>query len=341
MKPTDFSRYLSDYLTRYLPTECGVSPNTVQSYSTTFVLFLRFIKEEENLQPDKLSLKDINKRRVIGFLAWLEKNRRCSASTRNARLSTLHSFFKFIQYRDVKGMHVWQDILSVRFKKAKSPEMAYLTSTAIRSLLGQPDTTTKRGRRDMALLGLLYDSAARVQELADLTPADFRFDGATSTVKLKGKGSKSRIVPLSENQVRNLLHYMEEHNLLEPHASAYPLFPNAHNNKLSRMAILAIVKKYAAMARAIDPTGIPENIGCHSLRHSKAMHMLEANINLVYIRDFLGHTTTTTTEIYARASAKMKMEALRKMNPSIVLEGKTTWQKDGDLLEWLKTLAKS
>jgi len=190
-------------------------------------------------------------------------------------------------------------------------------------------------------LGLLYDSAARVQELADLTPTDFRFDGATSTVKLKGKGSKSRIVPLSENQVRNLLQYMEEHNLFEPHASAYPLFPNAHNNKLSRMAILAIVKKYAAMARAIDPTGIPENIGCHSLRHSKAMHMLEANINLVYIRDFLGHTTTTTTEIYARASAKMKMEALRKMNPSIVLEGKTTWQKDGDLLEWLKTLAKS
>jgi len=134
---------------------------------------------------------------------------------------------------------------------------------------------------------------------------------------------------------------MEEYKLLEPYASAYPLFPNAQNNKLSRMAILAIVKKYATMARAGDPTGIPENIGCHSLRHSKAMHMLEAGINLVYIRDFLGHATTSTTEIYARASAKLKMEALRKMNPSIVLEGKTTWQKDGDLLEWLKTLAKS
>lgn len=341
MKPTDFSRYLSDYLTQYLPIECGVSPNTVQSYSITFVLFLRFVKEEENLQPDKLCLKDINKRRVIGFLAWLEKNRSCNASTRNARLSTLHSFFKFIQYRDVKGMHVWQDILSIRFKKAKSPEMSYIASSAIRSLLGQPDTTTKRGRRDMALLGLLYDSAARVQELADLTPADFRFDGSTSTVKLKGKGSKSRIVPLSENQVRNLLRYMEENKLLEPYASAYPLFPNAHNNKLSRMAILAIVKKYAAMARATDPAGIPENIGCHSLRHSKAMHMLEANINLVYIRDFLGHASTTTTEIYARASAKLKMEALRKMNPSIVIDGKTTWQKDEELLGWLKTLAKS
>ena len=107
------------------------------------------------------------------------------------------------------------------------------------------------------------------------------------------------------------------------------------------MAILAIVKKYAAMARVGDPAGIPENIGCHSLRHSKAMHMLEANINLVYIRDFLGHATTTTTEIYARASAKMKIEALRKMNPSIVIDGKTTWQKDEELLGWLKALAKS
>jgi integrase/recombinase XerD len=341
MNPTDFSKYLTDYLTRYLPDECGVSPHTVQSYSTTFVLLLRYMKEEENLPPAKLCLKDIAKQRVINFLEWIEKDRKCGASTRNARLATLHSFFKFIQYRDVKGMHLWQDILSIRFKKAKSPEMSYLTAVAMKSLLAQPDTATRKGRRDLALLGLLYDSGARVQELADLTPADFRLEGATPTVKLKGKGSKSRIVPLSENQVKNLLRYMEEHHLFAPHAGAYPLFPNPHNNKLSRMALLAIVKKYASMARAKDPSNIPEDIGCHSLRHSKAMHMLEANINLVYIRDFLGHSTTSTTEIYARASAQKKMEALRKVNPSIVTDGKTTWQKDGELLEWLKALAKT
>ncbi len=125
MKPTDFSRYLSDYLTRYLPAECGVSPNTVQSYSTTFVLFLlRFIKQEENLQPDKLCLKDINKN--VGLSIFLHGWKRIADVTpqlaMHGCLPCTRSALKFIQYRDVKGMRVWQDILSIRFKKAKSPE---------------------------------------------------------------------------------------------------------------------------------------------------------------------------------------------------------------------------
>lgn len=336
MKATDFSRYLSDYLTQYLPVECGVSSNTVKTYSITFAILLRYLKAEEGLSPDRLCLKDITKARVIAFLDWLQQERNCSASTRNARLATLHSFFRYIQYRDMQGMQVWQEILSIRFKKTTSPEMAYLTTGAMKLLLMQPDITTRRGRRDLALLGLLYDSAARVQELADLTPSDFRFE-ATTTVRLKGKGNKSRVVPLSESQVKNLMNYMQEHQLLEPYANVYPLFSNPHNGKLSRAAILGIVKKYTAMARRVNPA-IPEGISCHSFRHSKAMHMLEADINLVYIRDFLGHSSTTTTEIYARASTQKKLEALKKINSSIVTDRKTSWQKDGELLGWLKEM---
>ncbi len=337
MKATDFSRYLSDYLTQYLPVECGTSPNTVKTYSVTFTILLRYLKEEEGLSPDRLCLKDITKARVTAFLDWLEQERNCGASTRNARLATLHSFFKYIQYRDMQGMQVWQEILSIRFKKSASPEMAYLTTEAMKLLLMQPDISTRSGRRDLALLGLLYDSAARVQELADLTPSDLRFEGIT-TVRLKGKGNKSRIVPLSESQVKNLMRYMQEHQLFEPYANVYPLFSNPHNGKLSRAAILGIVKKYTEMVRVVNPAAIPEGIGCHSFRHSKAMHMLEADINLVYIRDFLGHSSTTTTEIYARASTQKKLEALKKINPSIVTNRKTSWQKDGELLGWLKEM---
>lgn len=337
MKPTDFSKYLTDYLTQYLLNECGASPNTMQTYSVTFTILLKYMKLEEGISPDKLCLKDITKQRITSFLEWIETDRKCSASTRNARLATLHSFFKFIQYRDMKGMNIWQDILSIRFKKCASPDMSYLIADAMKLLLRQPDVGTRIGRRDLALLGLMYDSAARVQEIADLTPSDFRFEG-TATVKLKGKGSKSRIVPLSENQVRNLVRYMQENQLLEPHAGVHPLFGNPQNGKLSRVAILGIVKKYAAMARLKNPSIIPDGIGCHSFRHSKAMHMLEADINLVYIRDFLGHSSITTTEVYARASAQKKMEALKKINPSIVTDRKTSWQKDGNLLNWLKEL---
>jgi integrase/recombinase XerD len=337
MKTTDFSKYLTDYLAHYLPNECGASPNTIQTYSITFTIFLRYMKAEEGISPDRLCLKDITKQRVIDFLKWIENDRKCSVSTRNARLATLHSFFKYIQYRDVKGMKVWQEILSVRFKKCATPEISYLTADAMKLLLMQPDTSTRIGRRDLALLGLMYDNGARVQEIADLTPSDFTFEG-TTTVRLKGKGRKSRIVPLSENQVRNLMRYMQEKHLFEPHVSNYPLFGNPHNNKLSRVAILSIVKKYAAMAHLKDPAIEPDNIGCHSFRHTKAMHMLEAGINLIYIRDFLGHSSITTTEIYARTNAKKKMEALRKIDPSIVTDRKTSWQKDGKLLSWLKEL---
>lgn len=337
MKPKDFSKYLSDYLTQYLPVECGVSPNTVKTYSVAFTVLLRYLRDEEGITPERLCLKDLTKARIIAFLDWLQSDRNCSTTTRNARLATLHSFFRYIQYRDMEGIVRWQEILSIRFKKCSSPEMAYLPSQAVKLLLSQPDISIRSGRRDLALLGLLYDSAARVQELADLTPSDFRFEGIT-TVRLKGKGNKSRIVPLSENQVRNLKCYMQERGLFESHANVYPLFSNPQNGKLSRAAILGIVKKYAAIARKADPVIIPEGIGCHSLRHSKAMHMLEADINLVYIRDFLGHSSTTTTEVYARTSAQKKLEALQKVNPSIVTERKTSWQKDGELLGWLKEM---
>lgn len=337
MKITDFSKYLSDYLSQYLPIECGLSPNTIKTYSITFTILLGYLKSEEGLTPDRLCLKNISKARIIAFLDWLQTKRNCSTSSRNARLATLHSFFKYIQYRDMKGMQIWQEILSIRFKKCEAPEMAYLTADAMKLFLMQPDVGTKIGRRDLALLGLLYDSAARVQELADLTPSDFRFEDVT-TVKLKGKGKKSRIVPLSENQVKNLQRYMQEHQLFEPYANVYPLFSNPQNSKLSRAAILGIVKKYVEKCHVISPTMIPRGIGCHSLRHSKAMHMLEADINLIYIRDFLGHSSTTTTEVYARASAQKKLEALQKVNPSIVTNRKTSWQKDGALLSWLKEI---
>ena len=337
MKATDFANALTDFLGHYLTVECGYSTNTVATYSYTFSLFIEYMETVELVRPEKLSLGEVTKDRVIGFLSWIETERKCSPSTRNARLGALHSFFSYLQYRNVAGMAKWQDILSIRTKKSKVPEMAYLTIEGLKLILKQPDLRTRKGRRDFVLLGLLYDSGCRVQELIDLTPSCFRFD-ETPTVRLLGKGNKARIVPLSGMQVANLRQYMAEERLDAPESQCHPLFPNPQGNKMSRMAVLNVVKKYQAMARAVSPELIPENIGCHSLRHSKAMHMLDAEINLVYIRDFLGHVSTTTTEVYARASEKMKQKALSKLNPGIVQEGKTSWQNNKELLSYLKSL---
>ena len=337
MKPTDFSKYLTDFFGTYLPIECGVSQNTILTYSYTFSLLIEFLKEQEFINPQRVTLADITKERIINFLQWLEEDRHCSVSTRNARLSAIRSFYSYLQYRDVKGMFRYHEIMSIRKKKTAAPEMAYLTIDGIKLILSQPDLKTRYGRRDFVLLSLLYDSGARVQELIDLTPPNIEFND-TATVKLCGKGNKARIVPLSKQQASNLKKYMYDEGLMKEDRHCVPIFCNFHGEKLSRVAVLNIVKKYAEIARKKSPDLIPENLGCHSFRHSKAMHLLEADINLVYIRDFLGHVSTTTTEIYARASEKKKLEALSRVNPGIIKEGKTTWQKDKSLLGYLKDL---
>lgn len=337
MKQTDFARHLTDFIGKYLTVECGVAANTIKTYSFTFMLLLQFYNEQLFIKPDNLTLSEITKKRIIDFLSWLENDRGCSPSTRNNRLAAIHSFFNYLQYRNVEGLSKWQEILSIKRKKSAMPEMSYLTIEGIKLLLRQPDLTTRIGRRDFALLGLLYDSGCRVQELIDLTPASIRED-STVTVRLVGKGRKVRIVPLSKTEASNLMTYMKEMGLDRPENISDPLFANPQGNKLSRMSVLNIVKKYVRMAHEKDCDLIPEDIGCHSFRHSKAMHMLEADINLVYIRDFLGHSSTTTTEVYARASEKMKSEALQKLDNTIVREGKSSWQKNKELMAYLKGL---
>lgn len=337
MRQTDFARHLTDFLGKYLTEECGYSHNTVKTYSFTFSLLLEYIRTSTGVKPEKVTLSLISKKTVLGFLRWLEEERGSSAATRNARLAAVHSFVNYLQYRNVGGIAVWQDIMSIKRKKTSGDAMEYLTIEGLRLVLQQPDLKTRHGRRDLALLGLLYDSGCRVQELISLTPSDLN-EGNPHTIRLCGKGRKVRTVPLSPMQVKNLKAYMCENGLDERHRQNHPLFPNPQGNPMSRMAVLNIVKKYTSMARVKAPELIPDNIGCHSMRHSKAMHMLEAEVNLVYIRDFLGHSSTTTTEVYARASDKLKEKALAKLDPSIVQEGRTSWQKNKELLSFLKDL---
>jgi len=216
--------------------------------------------------------------------------------------------------------------------------MTYLTLDGIELLLKQPDQSTPKGKRNLAMLSLMYDSGARVQEVIDLTPSSLNFN-RPYTIRIAGKGNKKRIVPLMENQVEILKDYMICNRLLEPYASTYPLFSNARMEKLSRMGITLILKKYADMARSEDPSLMPSNITPHVLRHSKAMHLLQAGVNLVYIRDFLGHTAVSTTEIYARADSKSKREAIEKAYISVSkgdYKRDALWLKDAELLNWLK-----
>lgn len=336
MKPTDFSKQLTDYLSKYLPGERGLSYNTISSYKFTFILFISFMELQKKIKVSKMELQDITKERVVEFLDWLQSDRKCSAATRNVRLAALHSFFRFLQYQLPENLSEWQRILSVKEKKSKKETINYLSVDGIKLLLEQPNTSTYKGRRDLAMLALMYDCAARVQEIIDLKPSSIRLN-KPFTIKIVGKGNKARIVPLMDQEIVHLQGYMKENDLLEIHSGNDPLFYNSRKEKLTRAGVNSILLKYVCMARQKDIGLIPDKISCHSLRHSKAMHLLQAGVNLVYIRDFLGHESVTTTEIYARVDSKQKREAIEKAYVGIIKKETPSWMTNDNLLEWLKS----
>lgn len=336
MKPTDFAQHIFIFLSRHLPNQKGISKNTISSYRDTFVLFLRFVEQTKKMTRNRLTIKFITREVVIEFLDWLQEVRGVSNSTCNARLAAIHSFFNYLQYEDLENIYECQRIKSIKYKRQENKSINYLSVDGIKLLLKQPDITTSKGKRDLVLLSLMYDSGIRVQEAIDLTPSAINIQ-KQSTVRVVGKGNKTRLIPLLNAQVKNLILYLNELGLDKPHAGDYPLFNNGRNEKLTRAGVSYILKKYAAMARKENPVLIPETISPHSLRHSKAMHLLQAGVPLIYIRDILGHVSVQTTEVYARIDTKHKFEILKNTYVDLVPEGeKAKWQNN-DILTWLKS----
>lgn len=252
-------------MVKYLVGERGCSINTINAYRDSISLFLIFMRDTYNLKADYIDFKDITQERIISFLEWLETERKCSVSTRNARLAALHAFFRFLLYKCPYYMNEWQRILSIKIKKSSKATVVYLTSEGMKLLLAQPDTSTIKGRRDLTLLSIMYECAGRVQEIADLVPARINF-GKPTLLRITGKGNKTRLVPLSAQGTKSLKIYMEENGLLDGKANDYPLFNNGRGDKLTRMGITSIVKKYAASARKKSLTLIPSKLSPHSLR---------------------------------------------------------------------------
>jgi len=340
METTDFAKYLTKFFSDYLVGERGASSHTIRSYSNTFTHLLAFMDEIEHVNADSLWLDHFDRNSVLRFLDWLQTSRQCSNATRNQRLAALHSFFKYMQYEDVKRMARWQEILSIKVKRHERKSVHYLTVEGIKLLLEQIPTGDPTGRRNLALISLMYDSGARVQEIINLSPSSLRM-AKPACLTLFGKGNKKRIVPLQDNQVILLQGYMRE-NSLDVHANNQrPLFANNRGGRLTNAGITYILNLYAEMARKINPDLIPQ-ISPHTLRHSKAMHLLQAGVNLVYIRDMLGHVSIQTTEIYARADSKQKREALEAAYIDIIPNTGEhgLWNKNSSLKTWLKNLSK-
>ena len=335
MKKTDFTKALTSYFSTYLPETCGVSPNTCNSYRDAFKLLLLYFQEEKRVPANSIELRMLSRNLVSDFLDWLEVQRKVSATTRNQRLAAMKAFAHYVQYRNPEHLENCTDIIAMRPKKHEKPVIPFLTEEELKALLAKPDPSTRHGLRDLTLLSLLYESGARVQEITDLKLKDIRLTNP-AMVTLTGKGRKARQVPLMKETCKLLDAYIRNFNLnSEPLTS--PLFFNQKGQALSRYGITYILKKYVSQVELESDT---RKISPHVLRHTKAMHLLRAGVNMIYIRDFLGHVDISTTEVYARIDAEMKRKIFEEKVPNFTPNTTMPWEEDKDLLQWLTQFGK-
>ena len=313
MNKPDFADYVHTFFLKYLPLQRGLSKNTISSYSYAVMLFYDYCATVKCIRQDKLVFAKINKALVEDFCIWLETEKHNSASTRNQRLAAIHALFLYIQTEAIEQTALCRDILEIPTKKTVTMPPTYLTVEETTLLFAMPDTHCKQGRRDLALLLLLYDSGARAQELIDLCAGDITFSKET-TVKLFGKGGKTRIVPIMPETSKILQGYMKEYKIEQFNQ---PLFVNRSNAKLTDMGITYILKKYIALAKEANPQMFKDRASPHMMRRTKGSHLIQGGVNIYYVRDFLGHASVVTTERYAKNNPEVIRKAIEKASECV------------------------
>lgn len=336
-KPSDFAKELCRYFKVYLTSQRGCSPETIATYRQAFILFLEFMEKAQGKKPERIEMADFTIGTVNSYLDWLEKEKACSTSTRNLRLAVLRSFASFIRYDYPSHLEECMKVLSIKAKKNAKGDMVYLKLDGVKLLLEQPDLQTQSGRRDYLMMALMYSTGMRVSEVIGIRVKDLALS-EPRTLKIYGKGSKVRFVPILKYVVKPLKAYLKETGLDSNDRMNELLFLNHLGTQFTRQGISHIISKYADMARTKEPRLIPESIGCHSIRHSTAMSLVNSGVDLIYIRDLLGHASVQTTEVYARADSEAKRKAIEAVAKDFVPNEHASWETEKSIMKWLQEL---
>ena len=334
--PNDLARALRAFFADHLPRVRGTSPHTIRSYRDSLVLLLRFVATRSQQSVIELDLDDLGPQPILAFLQHLELDRRNSVATRNVRLAAIHAFFRYCAMEHPARLAHCQRVLAVPFKRTGSRPVEYLEHEEIEAILGAVDRDTVDGRRDYALLATMFNTGARVQETVALCVADLRLD-APAQVRLHGKGRKERVCPLWPQTADLLRALMAERGReLQPDE---PVFRNHRGMRLTRFGIRYLLQKYCTRAQASVPALRTKRLHPHSMRHSTAVHLLRAGVDIVTISQWLGHASVTTTHRYATVDLDMKRQALAKARPTArAATGPAPWRTDASVLEWLEAL---
>jgi integrase/recombinase XerD len=322
---------LQRFFTDRLMTQKHASSHTIASYRDAWRLLLGYAQQKTGTPPWKLQIGQLDTELITAFLRHLEHDRGNSERTRNARLAAIHSLFRYAALHAPEDAHTIQQVLAMDGSRITTGPICWLTSTESKALLAVPDRTTRIGRRDYAMLLILLRTGLRVSELTGLTRADVHL-GTGAHIRSLGKGRKARSTPLDPPTAAVLNEWLTETG----GTPADPLFPNRHGQPLSRDTVAARISKYRKTAAAACPTLLGKTISPHTLRHSNAMALHQAGVDIAVLALWLGHSSTKSTDIYIHADIESKEQALAHTAPPDVTPGR--YKPPDPLLAFLESL---
>lgn len=313
---TEVISLLEKFFTEYLPHVKGLQQNSITSYQYAFQLLFRYLDDVKGLRPEKVTFNDLGGKTIEEFLLYLEQERGCSIRTRNLRRAAIVTFAKFASKRAFSAtLPFYSEAVNLPKKRVpKNPNFKHFTKEEISILLKTPNSSRTIGQRDVTILSLLYASGARAQELCDITLGSITL-GSPTKIRLIGKGPKTRVVTIPDTCTAILKEYLRSRNLnvTSPETKDLNLFSSQTNEHMSISCVEEIVKKYLVQAKKQYPhLFMEENYTPHSFRHSIAVHMLEAGESLIAIKAFLGHSSITSTTIYAQVTPELASKYLNE-----------------------------
>jgi site-specific recombinase XerD len=319
------------FLLEHLVLERNLARNTQRSYRDTLALLLPFVSTQCHTPIDRLRINDLSPTRVRQFLAHLEQERHCTVATRNQRLGALHTLARFIALHSPQHVAWCGEIRAIPVKKTPMPAVGYLEKPEMEALLQAPNQHTVQGRRDYAVLLFLYNTGARATEVAEVQVGALSLHG-TPSVRLLGKGGKVRYCPLWATTTVPVLT-----RLVAGRRADEAVFLNRSHRPLTCFGIRTLVKRYADHARHQLPSLATKAVTTHTIRHTTAVHLLRAGVDINTIRAWLGHVSLDTTHVYAEIDLEMKAEALAHCEVSAASVPKH-WHTEPGLMAFLKGL---
>jgi integrase/recombinase XerD len=329
--PSSLASLVQSFFREYLVEQRQASPQTIAAYRDGLRLLFVFAAQRRKTTPSGLILDHLDRDTVLAFLNDLETTRNNSARTRNARLAAVRAFFRHVAYRDPAALAIVERILTIRGKRTHKAVISYLTREELDAVLAAPDRTTATGRRWHGLLLFLARTGARVSEATRVSVADLNLQDPRQ-VLLHGKGSKDRVIPLDRNTA-SVLHLLPGG---VPDQNGIPVFTNARGERLSRHGAFHLVRQAAQRASGSCRSLGHKRISPHTMRHTLAMQLLQAGVDLIVIQSWLGHAFVTTTHGYVEADVEMKRRALER--GEIIVPESEPFRPADSLLELLESL---